>query len=247
MRLRLILLFLLTVVCFSLAQTAQEVVARADSLFRGETNRTELTMRIVRPNWTRELSIRSYSMGDEYAMIYILAPARDRGTAFLKRGEEVWQWVPRIQRVIKIPPSMMMQSWMGSDFTNDDLVREASVVTDYDHSFLSDTTIEGQPAWKIQMVPKPRAPVVWEKVITYITKDNFIQRRAEFYGENGELVNVMLLGDVKDLGGRTIPTRIEMIPQEEQGQKTVMIYESIEFNMDLDRSFFSQQNMKRIQ
>ncbi|MFP4243265.1 MAG: outer membrane lipoprotein-sorting protein, partial [Chitinispirillaceae bacterium] len=221
-------------------------VARADSLFRGETNRTELTMKIIRPNWTRELSIRSYSIGDEYAMIYILAPPRERGTAFLKRGEEVWQWVPRIQRVIKIPPSMMMQSWMGSDFTNDDLVREASIVTDYEHSFISDTTIDGKEAWQIEMVPKPQAPVVWEKVITYITKENFIQRRAEFFGENGELVNVMLLEDVQKMGGRTIPTRIEMIPRDKQGQKTVMVYESIEFNIPLEKSFFSQQNMKRI-
>ncbi|MFP4681881.1 MAG: outer membrane lipoprotein-sorting protein, partial [Chitinispirillaceae bacterium] len=121
-----------------------------------------------------------------------------------------------------------------------------SIVTDYEHSFISDTTIDGKEAWQIEMVPKPQAPVVWEKVITYITKENFIQRRAEFFGENGELVNVMLLEDVQKMGGRTIPTRIEMIPQDKQDHKTVMNYDSIEFNMPLEKSFFSQQNMKRI-
>ncbi len=247
MQLKYMALSVLLIYQFALAQSAREVVQRADSLFRGETSRIELTMNIVRPNWTRELSIRSYSKGDQYAMIYILAPARDRGTAFLKRGNEVWQWVPNIQRVVKIPPSMMMQSWMGSDFTNDDLVREASVVDDYEHSFLGDTTIDGQEAWKIQMIPKPNAPVVWDKVITVITKKDYIQRRSEFYDETGALVNVMTLSEVKEMGGRLIPTHLVMEPLDKPGHRTEMRYLDVQFNIPIDNSFFSQQNMKRIQ
>ncbi len=226
---------------------ATEVVRRADLHLRGETSCTELTMRIERPDWTRELSLRAYSLARDYSLIYVLAPARDRGTSFLKRENEVWQWLPDIQRVVKIPPSMMMQSWMGSDFTNDDLVRDASVVNDYSHSFLSDTTVDDQEAWRIEMVPLPHAPVVWERVIVTITKDNFIQRRSEFYDEGGELVNILTMKNVREMGGRMLPTRWEMVPVDEEGHRTVMEYQSVEFDIPLDEGFFSQQNMRRIQ
>ncbi|MDZ7808203.1 MAG: outer membrane lipoprotein-sorting protein [Gracilimonas sp.] len=115
------------------AQNATEIVRKMDEKMRGESLEAEVTMTIVRPNWSREVSMKSWSRGTEYSMILITAPARDRGTAFLKRGNEIWNWVPSVGRTIKMPPSMMMQSWMGSDFTNDDLVRESSSVTDYDH------------------------------------------------------------------------------------------------------------------
>jgi len=203
-------------------------------------------MRIDRPDWTRSLSIRSYSKGEDFAMIYILAPPRDRGTSFLKRRNEIWQWVPSIGRVVKIPPSMMMQSWMGSDFTNDDLVRGASAVDDYEHSFLNDTVVDGAPVWRIEMVPLPTAPVVWERVVMWVGKENFIQRRIEFFDQGNILVNVMVMDNIRQMGGRTIPTRMEMIPQDQPGRRTVIEYQAIEFDVPLDESFFSQQNMRRI-
>lgn len=227
-------------------QRAQEIVARADKQFRGESSKATMKMSIVRPDWTRTLTMRSWSKGDEYSLILITAPPRDKGTAFLKRGNEVWQWLPSIQRTIKIPPSMMMQSWMGSDFTNDDLVREASIVEDYTHEILADTVIDSQPAWKIKMVPKPDAPVVWGKVIVFITKENYIQRRMEFYDEQEERINVMRLYDIKEMDGRLIPTTLEMIPVNEKGKKTVIQYESIDFNIPIDNSFFSLQNLRQI-
>ncbi|KMQ52741.1 Outer membrane lipoprotein-sorting protein [Chitinispirillum alkaliphilum] len=228
------------------AMDAQEVIRRADQQIRGETSRTELTMRIERPRWTREMSLRAYTKGRDFSLIYVLSPARDRGTSFLKRRDEVWQWVPDIQRVVRIPPSMMNQSWMGSDFTNDDLVRDASVVDDYTHSFLPDTVVDGEEAWRIEMVPKPQAPVVWERVVVWVIKENFIQRRSEFYDEDGVLVNLLYLEDVREMGGRLIPTRWEMVPLEEEGHRTVMVYDDVEFDIPLDQGFFSQQNMRQI-
>jgi len=227
-------------------QSAKEIVDKANQLLRGESSKAELTMRIIRPDWSRELSIKAWNKGDDYSLILITAPPRDKGTAFLKRGSEVWQWIPSIQRVVKIPPSMMSQSWMGSDFTNEDLVREASIVEDYTHELIGDTTVDGEDAYVIRMVPKPGAPVVWEKVIVWITKDDYIERRSEFYAEDVELVNTMLLYDVKKMDGRRIPTKYEMIPADEKGQKTMLIYEDIEFDVPIDDSFFSLQNLKRV-
>ncbi len=226
--------------------TATDVVSRADKLFRGESNHSAVTMKIVRPDWSRELGMKVWSKGDDFSLILITAPARDKGTAFLKRKNEVWEWVPSIQRVIKIPPSMMGQSWMGSDFSNDDLVKEASVVRDYTHTFLADTSLGDTALYRIQLIPKPDVPVVWDKIIYWITKSGFIQRRADYFDETGALVEVMRMEDVRAMGGRVIPTHLEMIPVDKKGNMTVLDYKSIEFNIPLQESFFSLQTMKRI-
>lgn len=242
--LSLVLLFLSGTV---LAQNATEIVKKMDETMRGESLEAEVTMTIVRPDWSREVSMKSWSRGSEYSMILITAPARDRGTAFLKRGNEIWNWIPNVGRTIKMPPSMMMQSWMGSDFTNDDLVRESSAVTDYEHELVGEKTIQGYECYKIEMTPKPDAPVVWTRVDVWISKEEYIELRAEFYDEFGELINVMNGMDVKDFDGRQLPSRMEMIPMDKEGHMTVLEYKSMEFNENIPESFFSVQNMRRLQ
>ncbi|MGK7371085.1 MAG: outer membrane lipoprotein-sorting protein, partial [Candidatus Halalkalibacterium sp. M3_1C_030] len=111
------------------AQDATEIVKRADEKMRGESSRAEITMEIIRPTWSRSISMKAWSLGMDYSLILVTAPARDEGTAYLKRGNEIWNWLPDINRTIKMPPSMMSQSWMGSDFSNNDLVEESSIVT----------------------------------------------------------------------------------------------------------------------
>ena len=145
------------------AQTAKDIITQAEEKLRGNSSRSSMTITIVRPSWTREITTTSWSYGTDYALIYISDPARDAGTVFLKRDKEIWNWQPSIERTIKLPPSMMMQSWMGSDFTNDDLVRESSIVNDYTHNFAGDTVILGRECYKIELVPKPDAAVVWGK------------------------------------------------------------------------------------
>ncbi len=229
-----------------MAQDAKEIVARSDQQFRGNSNKSEMTMTIVRPDWTREISMRSWSLGDDYSLILILSPARDKGTAYLKRNNEVWNWQPSIQRTIKLPPSMMSQSWMGSDFTNDDLVRDVSIVDDYTHSLLGTEEVDGHTCYKIEMIPKPDVPVVWGKVIQWIDTENYWTIRAEQYDEEGYLVNIMKTSDIQNLGGRMLPAKMEMIPADATDQKTVITYQSIAFNIDIETEFFSIQNMKRL-
>jgi len=203
-------------------------------------------MIIERPTWSREVTMKSWSLGNEYSLIYITAPAKEKGQGFLKRQKEMWNWVPNIERMIKIPPSMMMQSWMGSDFTNDDLVRESSIVKDYTHKLIGEETIDGYECYKAELIPMDDAPVVWGKVMMWITKKDYYWLKAEFYDEDGYLVNTQILSDIKQMDDRKIPTHMEMIPADEPGNKTILIYNDMKFSVKLDESFFSQQNMKRI-
>ncbi|RMH69610.1 MAG: outer membrane lipoprotein-sorting protein [Gemmatimonadetes bacterium] len=230
------------------AQDATEIVRKADQLMRGESSYMEMKMTIIRPDWQREMTLKGWSKGRDRSLMVITAPARDKGTTFLMRDKEIWNWVPSIERTIKIPPSMMMQSWMGSDFTNDDLIKESSIVEDYHHTLLGTETIRGYDCYKIEMTPKPEAAVVWGKIRIWIAKETYFQVQVEYYDEDGYLVQTMNLSEFKKMDDRTIPTRLEMIPADpdKAGHKTVVEYLEADFNIDIDDTFFSQQNMKRV-
>ncbi len=228
------------------AQDIKEIVKKADEKFRGLSSQGEMTMTIQRPSWSRTVSMKSWTLGNEFSMIYITAPAKEKGQVFLKRNNEMWNYVPSIERMIKIPPSMMMQSWMGSDFTNDDLVRESSLVKDYDHKLLGTEKLEGYECFKIELKPKEDAPVVWGKIIMWVSREELFWLKGEYYDEDGNLANTELLSEIKQMDDRKMPTRMEMIPADKEGQKTIMTFDNIRFNIRLDGSFFSQQNMRKV-
>lgn len=228
------------------AQNAKEIVQKADDKMRGNTSQAEIVIKTVRPSWSREMTVRTWMKGSNLAMILVLSPAKDKGIAFLKRKKEVWNWMPSLEKTIKLPPSMMSQSWMGTDFTNDDLVKESSIVNDYDHSITGDTVINGRSSYVIQMIPKPEAAVVWGKLIVCIDKKDFLELHTRFYDEDGSLVNTMNGYDVKLMDGRLIPTHFEMIPTDKKNQKTEMIYKTITYNKPLDDGFFTTERMKSL-
>lgn len=230
----------------SRGQDMGEIIRKADERFRGTSSKSNLTMIIKRSSWSREISMKSWTLGNDYSMIYITAPAKEEGQVFLKRKNEMWNWIPTIERMIKIPPSMMMQSWMGSDFTNDDLVNESSLVEDYENELLKMDTIRGFNCYKIKLIPKTDAPVVWGKIIMWVSKEEFYWLRGEYYDEEGKLVKTEILSEIKKMDDRKLPTRLEMIPADEEGHKTILIFNDMEFNIDIDQSFFSQQNMRRV-
>ncbi|QYA26457.1 outer membrane lipoprotein-sorting protein [Gramella sp. MT6] len=243
-----IMIFIVPIMTVSGQQelSAKDIVKKADENMRGKTSQTDITIKIIRPTWSREMQMKAWSKGDDYSMILVTSPAKEKGTVFLKRIKEVWNWIPSIERNIKLPPSMMSQSWMGTDFTNDDLVREASSVSDYDHTLLGKETIAGKECYKIQMIPKPSAAIVWEKVIVWIDTLDFLQLKAEFYDEDGELVNIMRSSDIKEMGGRKITSKIEMFPVDKEGNSTVIIYNDIVFDEPIKDDFFTTRNMKQL-
>ncbi|EMN7138400.1 outer membrane lipoprotein-sorting protein [Vibrio parahaemolyticus] len=239
------LLFLLFT-SLSYAESAFDIVQKSDQAMRGKSSYSEATMEIVRPDWTRSMTMKSWTKGTELSLVLVTAPAKDKGSASLKRHREMWNWVPSIERVIKIAPSMLSQSWMGSDFTNDDLINQSSIVVDYQHALLGNDSFEGDKVWVIEATAKPDAPVVWNKVTLWISQSTYLQRKVEFYDEFDERVNVLTTYDVKELGGRKIATRMEMKPVDKPGNKTIFTTHQAQFDFDINDDFFSQQQMKSL-
>lgn len=228
-------------------QEATEIIRRADERWNGEkSSESYMTMTIVRPTWERTIEFKNWTMGSENSMTLIMAPAKEKGQAFLKRSTEMWNWMPTINRMIKLPPSMMADGWMGSDYTNDDILKESSIVKDFTHKLAGNEPVEGVVCWKIELVPHDDAAVVWGKIIKWISHDEYNQMKSEYYDEEGYLVKTELSYDVKMMDGRRIPTRIEIVPADKNNQKTVVVVGSMKFNVQIDDSFFSQQNMRRL-
>ncbi|HVW15500.1 MAG TPA: outer membrane lipoprotein-sorting protein [Mucilaginibacter sp.] len=246
MRLHTTLAFITCLFLRAAGQNATEIVKKADDKMRGNTMQADMVIRTIRPTWSREMQCKTWMKGNDLAMILITAPAKDKGVVFLKRKKEVWTWVPSLERTVKLPPSMMGQNWMGTDFTNDDLVKESSVVEDYNHSIAGDTLIQGRSCYIINMIPKPQAAVVWSKVIICIDKKDFIELNCRFYDEDGKLINTMNSYDVKMMDDRLIPTRFEMIPADKKGQKTEMIYRSVRYNQPIEDSFFTVEKTQTV-
>jgi outer membrane lipoprotein-sorting protein len=228
------------------AQTAKEIVEKADELMRANSSYSEIEMTIQKPDWSRTMGMKVWALEPDYAIIYITEPARDKGTVTLKRFNEVWNWLPSAQKVIKIPPSMMLQSWMGSDFTNDDLVRASSIVKDYTHELIGEEKINGYDCYKIKLIPKPEAGVVWGKIISWISKEKYLQVKTDYYDEEDELIKSFLGTEEQKMDGRDIFAHWEMIPYNEPGNKTILDYKEIKFNIKIEESYFSEQNMKRV-
>ncbi|NOZ03297.1 MAG: outer membrane lipoprotein-sorting protein [FCB group bacterium] len=228
------------------SQSPREIVRKANDLLRGESSISEGTLTVVKPTWSRQISTKMWMLEPDYALILITAPAKERGTVTLKRKNELWNWIPAVRRVIKIPPSMMLQPWMGSDFSNDDLVRQSSIVDDYEHTLVGEEEMGGYVCYKIELTPKPDAGVVWGKIIMWVSKQGYFELRTDFYDEDGVLIKTLIGSKIKEMGGRTLPTHWEMIAVNKPGHKTVLDYSSIKFNVPLKPDFFSLQNMKRV-
>ncbi len=231
---------------FSQDLTAIQIITKADNLQRGESNEGEMSMTIVRTKWERTISMKVWSLGRDFSMTYITSPAKDKGQVFLKRNNEMWNWVPTINRMIKIPPSMMSQGWMGSDYSNDDILKESSIVVDYTHQVVGDDVVEGIDCYVLNLIPKEDAAVVWGKVKKWISKKEYWQLKTEYYDEDEELIRTEIASEVKQFGDRELPSRIVILPADKPGQKTIIKVTKSNFKVQLKESFFSQQNMKRV-
>jgi len=232
---------------FAQQLSATDIVRRADDKMRGEkSSYSIMTMKIVRPTWERSISFKSWGKGTDLSLVYITSPAKDKGQSFLKLNREMWSWNPSINRTIKLPTSMLSQGWMGSDFTNDDLLNQRSIVVDYTHEIEGEENVSGEDCYKINLMPKPDAPVVWGRIVMWISKRLEIILKTEYYDEDQYLVKSEIGKDIKQMSGRFTPTTFELIPADEKGNMTIVTIEEIKFNIPIEDSFFSQQNMTRI-
>jgi outer membrane lipoprotein-sorting protein len=226
--------------------TAKEIVHKAEEKMRGKISEALVTIQIIRPKWTREMKAKTWSKDKTHALILITEPAKESGIVYLRRDKEVWNWVSSIERVVKLPPSMMSQSWMGTDFTNDDLVKEASAEDDYSHRLLGQDSLGVMPCYRIEMLPLPGKAVVWGKVLLWIDLKWYVQLKAEFYDEEGSLVQTMTASDLKWMGGRMLASVLEMTPKDKPGNKTRLVYDSIQFDREIPEVFFTPEYIRNI-
>lgn len=229
------------------AQDAKEIVKKADAKFNGEkSSYSEMTMTIVRPKYKRSIQFKGWAETGGNALTLVTAPAKEKGQSFLKSGNNLWSWNPTIQRLIKLPPSMMSQGWMGSDFTNDDILKESSLVKDYTHKMIGKETTGGLKCYKIELKPLENAVVVWGKINLWISEDDYFEMKSEYFDEDGYLVKTHIASDIKSFQDRKIPSTIDIIPADEPGNKTHITIDDMKFNISFGKDFFTQQNMKRI-
>jgi outer membrane lipoprotein-sorting protein len=226
--------------------TARQIIDKADRNMRGESSFSMMTMTVKRPTWERTIGFKSWTKGNDLSLALVTEPAREKGQTFLKRENNMWNYIPSIGRLIKLPPSMMSQGWMGSDYTNDDILKESSLVNDYKQELIGNETIDNQPCYKISLLPLEDSDVVWGKVIAWVTTGDFLFVRMEYYDEDLSLVRTETGTEIRTMGGRKIPSRMEIIPADNPQNRTIVNIQSIEFNVKLDDSFFSQQNMKTV-
>lgn len=226
------------------AQTPREIVDRVDRLLRGESSRGTVTMEVVTQHWSRTMEMRIWSLGTRYALIRITAPTKDAGTATLKVDQEIWNYLPRVDRTIKLPPSLMGAAWMGSHFTNDDLVKESRLIDDYDIAIGYQGPRDGVPVWEFVLTPKPEAAVVWGKIEEQVRQNDLMPVWARFYDDRGHLARTMTFSGFRTMGGRLVPTRTVVQPADKPNEQTTITYRDLEFDVPIEPSFFS---LRRLQ
>lgn len=223
----------------------EAIVEKIDKLYRSESSRGTMEMTITSENWTRSLKMDVWSEGMDKTFIHVTYPKKDAGISTLRIKNEMWNFFPKINKVMKVPPSMMMSSWMGSDFTNDDIVKESSMLHDYHHRLI---TPEGSDPgyYYVELVPKKDIATVWAKIIIKARKEDYIPVYEEYFDEKGNKMRTMELSDIRIFSGKKIPAVMELVPLNKEGNKTVVRYTDIEFNMPLDKDIFTLRNLQKM-
>lgn len=225
---------------------AEEIAKKVDELYRSGSSYSELEMAIQTPHWKRTLVMKAWSRGTDQTFIRILKPKKEEGVGTLRIKTEMWNYLPKIGKTIKIPPSMMMSAWMGSDFTNDDLVREFTLLKDY--TFKMVTPSDARPGMLyLEATPKPDVPVVWARLLIEVHTNDFLPVSEKYFDEKGGLIRELLFTEITDFGGRKVPAVMTLIPAGKRGKKTVIRYLKLIFDPPLKSSTFTLRHLRRPQ
>lgn len=236
---------LATAVPAAAARDARAILDHVDDLFRGTSSHGRATMRVVTAHWTRTLELEFWTRGKERSLIRILAPEKERGTATLMVENDLWNYLPKVQRVVKLPSSMLSASWMGSHVTNDDLVKESRMAEDYDFAVTFEGERDGTTVIEVGCTPKPDAPVVWGRVVVEVRADDLMPREVRYFDEDLDLARTITYADVERRGGRLIPTRLRVVPTDAPEEYTQVTWDAITFDVDLPEDTFSLRTLQR--
>lgn len=227
-------------------ERAKKILRELDDLWRGTSSHSILTMRVKTANYHREMTLEGWSKGKEKSLIRILKPLKEKGTATLKSGNNVYSYLPRTDRTIRLTSGMMMGSWMGSHFTNDDLVKESRMEDDYNPSITFDGVRDGAEIMEFTLIPKPDAPVVWGKIVATVIRDGFIPLKYYYYDEDMNIARTFIFSQIADLAGRPRPKEMKVIPADKPDEYTEIIYDELDLDISIDDSFFSLSRLKRM-
>jgi hypothetical protein len=221
----------------------KHVLDRLDDLYRADSSISEMTLTVTKPRRTRTLTMKAWTLGKDKALIVIEAPAREKGTATLKIGKNLWNYMPRIARTIRIPPSMMMSAWMGSDFTNDDIVRESSLLEDFEAELAGRSA--NPEGWIINLKAKEGTVGLWDRIEYVMTLDGTLPLEARYYDRRERLARVLTFSEVREFDGRAVPTRMVVAPTDKEGYKTVLVYDELEFGAEVPESMFTLSELEQ--
>jgi len=227
------------------ASEGRDILDKVEKLLWGSTVQGEYEMIIATPRWQRTLGLRLWMDRPRRSFVRIVSPAKEAGIGSLRIGAEMWNYLPNVERIIKIPPSMMLQPWMGSDFSNDDLVKESSILEDYTHRVIGSAQVDGEAVTQIEAVPKPDSAVVWGRIVYWVRRRDTMPLKQEFFSERGERVRVLSFSDIRSVGGRVMPTRWEMKPDGKPGNSTTVVLKEAVFDRPVDEEVFSQRNLQK--
>jgi len=225
------------------ANEAQDIVRAAINYWRGTSSVGEMTMTIHRPDWERSMSMRAWTQGADRSLVRVTAPKKDKGNGTLIDDNNMWSYSPKINRVIKVPSSMMGQSWMGSDFSNKDISRVDDIIDQYEHRILGEEEQDGHTVYQIESIPHEDAAVVWGKEVLDIRDDNVLVNHS-FYDQDGELVKVLVSLEIGDMGGRVVAIRQRMNKVDEPDEWTEIVVDSMEYDLELKDSLFTLSNLR---
>jgi outer membrane lipoprotein-sorting protein len=228
------------------AKNAKQIIIQSENAVRGKTQIAIIEITIKTRRWTRKMKMKSYeNRKQKKSFTEITAPKKDAGNRFLLIKKTMRHYVPKLSRVIKISPSMMLQSWMGSDFSNDDIVKQSSIIEDYTHTLVTEEVINGHKCYKVQLDPKPNAAVVWGKIIYYARVKDSLPVRQEYYNERGIKKRVMDFSKFRKVHDRVIPTLYKMQTVSKRDRYTLMEIKNAKFNIRIPAKMFTLQNLKR--
>ena len=248
-KLRLIIIFLLFKIFFSTYAIAsildpKIILNNVDDIYRSNASHGILTLAVTTSNWQRSLTLEQWSKGNNMHLIKVLKPKKEKDLATLRVDNNVWNYMPKVKRVVKIPSSMMSSSWMGSHFTNDDLVKQSRMVIDYDFSITYEGLRDGVDIVEISCIPKKNAAVVWGKVEVIVYRNDFIPLNIVYYDEDLKLSRTLKFSNIQVLGGKKIPLQMKMVPTDEPEESTAILWEKIEFDIVIKDDFFSLRKLQ---
>ena len=238
---------LTTVLCLvlfaspALALDVQALIREIEQQYMGVSSQAHTTMQVRTANWERTLEMEAWSLGRDYFLVRILEPAKERDVATLKRNREVWNYLPKVDRVIKVPPSMMGGSWMGSHITNDDLVKANHIDEECQLRLLEESATH----YVVECLPKPEAAVVWGKIIYRVRKQPRVPEQVDYYDEEMVRVREIHFDQIQQIGDRIVPLRLTVLPLEKPGETTILHYRQLLYDLPLEESFFSLRNLKQ--